>query len=85
MKNISKEVFLNALACPTLGWLLRSGQSIEQLSKEALTLGEQFRMDRGIEYQWVSIWTFNHQRARAAAIQVDRIMHLVVQHQSGHF
>ncbi|MCK4387423.1 MAG: hypothetical protein KAW00_01510 [Dehalococcoidia bacterium] len=49
MKNISKEVFLNALACPTLGWLLRSGQSIEQLSREALTLGEQFRMDQGIE------------------------------------
>ena len=49
MKNISKEVFLNTLACPTLGWLLRSGQSIEQLSKEALTLGEQFRMDQGIE------------------------------------
>ena len=49
MKNISKEVFLNALAYPTLGWLLRSGQSIERLSKEALTLGEQFRMDRGIE------------------------------------
>lgn len=49
MKNISKEVFLNILACPTLGWLLGSGQNIEQLSKEVLTLGEQFRMDQGIE------------------------------------
>jgi len=49
MKNISKEIFLNAIVCPTFGWLLRSGQRIEQLSEESLTLGEQFRIDQGIE------------------------------------
>lgn len=47
--NISKEVFLNTLICPTLGWLMRSGQDIEQLSEEALTLGEKFRMEQGLD------------------------------------
>ena len=50
MKNVSKSVFLNTLlVCPSLGWLLRSGEPIEQLSKEVLSLGEQFRIEEGAE------------------------------------
>src|SRR4030042_833584 len=49
MKNVSKNVFLNAIACPSLGWLLRSGEPIEQLSEEALSLGERFRIEQGAE------------------------------------
>lgn len=49
MKNISKQVFLNAIACPSLGWLLRSGQEVEGLSYESLSLAEQFRMEQGAE------------------------------------
>jgi predicted RecB family nuclease len=49
MKNISKQVFLNAVACPSLGWLLRSGQEVEGLSYESLSLAEQFRMEQGAE------------------------------------
>jgi len=49
MKNVSKNVFLNALVCPSLGWLLRSGEPIEQLSEEALSLAEQFRIEQGAE------------------------------------
>ena len=49
MKNISKQVFLNAIACPSLGWLMRSGQEVEALSSERLSLGEQFRIEQGNE------------------------------------
>lgn len=49
MKNISKQVFLNAVACPSLGWLIRSGQEVEALSYEALNLGEQLRIEQGAE------------------------------------
>lgn len=55
IRNISKEVFLNTLACSTLGWLMRSGQDIKQLSEEVLTLGERFRIEQGLEV---------HRRAR---------------------
>lgn len=51
MKNISKNIFLKALTCPTLGWLLRSGQYIEELSEESLTLADQFRIEQGIEIE----------------------------------
>lgn len=51
MKNMSKNIFLNALACPTLGWLLRSEQYIEDLSDESLTLADQFRIEQGIEIE----------------------------------
>ena len=44
MRNVSKEIFLNALVCPTLGWLMRSGQ----ISKTP-TMGERFRMEQGME------------------------------------
>lgn len=55
MKNITKNIFLNAIVCPTLGWLLRSGRSIEELTGKELTLGEQFRIEQGTEV---------HKRAR---------------------
>ncbi len=44
MLNVSKEVFLNALICPTLGWLMRS----EEICKSP-TLAERFRMKQGKE------------------------------------
>ncbi|MBI5042460.1 MAG: DUF2779 domain-containing protein [Nitrospirae bacterium] len=46
MRNVSKEIFLNALVCPTLGWLIR--MSREEVSREP-TLGERFRMEQGME------------------------------------
>ena len=46
MRNVSKEIFLNALACPTLGWLIRTRR--EEVSREP-TLGERFRMEQGME------------------------------------
>ncbi|GAG77544.1 unnamed protein product, partial [marine sediment metagenome] len=51
MKNMSKNIFLNSLACPTLGWLLRSGQYNEELSEESLTLADKFRIAQGIEIE----------------------------------
>jgi len=49
MNNITKNIFLNTGVCPTLGWLLRSEEEIRQLSIEALTLGEQFRIKQGLD------------------------------------
>lgn len=49
MKNVSKNVFLNTIICPSLGWLLRSGEPIEQLSEESLSLGDRFRIEQGAE------------------------------------
>lgn len=47
MKTISKNIFLNTLACPTLGWFLRSTEvSIEESEN---SLAKRFRMDQGIE------------------------------------
>lgn len=46
MRNVSKEIFLNTLVCPTLGWLIR--MSREEVSREP-TLGERFRMEQGME------------------------------------
>ena len=46
MRNVSKEIFLNAVACPALGWLIR--MSREEVSREP-TLGERFRMEQGME------------------------------------
>lgn len=44
MRNVSKQIFLNALVCPTLGWLTRA----EQLVKTP-TLCERFLMEQGME------------------------------------
>ena len=43
MRNVSKFIFLNALKCSTLGWLLRTGQ----YTSPSPTLGEQFRFEQG--------------------------------------
>ena len=50
MRNVTKEIFLNAVACPTLGWLLRCDESTRQLLKESRTLGAQFLMEQGLPY-----------------------------------
>ena len=49
MKSVSKQIFLNALVCPTLGWLSRSGEIAKQTIEAELTLGERFRIEQGIE------------------------------------
>jgi hypothetical protein len=49
MKNVSKNVFLNALVCPSLGWLLRSSEQIDELSAESLSVAERFRIEQGVE------------------------------------
>ncbi len=49
MKSVSKQIFLNVLVCPTLGWLMRSGEITKQITEAELTLGERFRIEQGIE------------------------------------
>jgi len=44
VRSISKNIFLNTLACPTLGWLLRS--EAEETRREP-TLAEHFHMEEG--------------------------------------
>ncbi len=45
VKSVSKQIFLKAVVCPALGWLLRSGE----IAEAELTLGERFRIEQGIE------------------------------------
>ncbi len=45
MRNVSKQVFLNALICPALGWI---SQCDDAFGAE-LTLGERFRIEQGLE------------------------------------
>jgi len=47
MKLVSKQIFLNSVACLTLGWLMRSGE-IDKMLPEA-SLGDKFRMEQGLE------------------------------------
>lgn len=47
MKLVSKDIFLNAIACPTLGWLKRSGDINEMLTE--VSPAEKFRMEQGLE------------------------------------
>lgn len=49
MRNVTKEIFLNAIACPALGWSLRCDENTRQLLEESRTLGEQFLMEQGLE------------------------------------
>lgn len=46
MRYISKKFFLNTLACPSLGWLLRHDQ-IDQ----SPTIGDRFVMEQGMEVE----------------------------------
>ena len=45
VRNVTKQIFLDALTCPTLGWISRCQ---EDFGAE-LTLGERFRIEQGIE------------------------------------
>ena len=45
MKNVSKQVFLDALTCPALGWISRVGKN----GRDGLSLGEMFRIEQGTE------------------------------------
>jgi len=51
MKNITKEVFLNTAACPTLGWMMVNEEDVKVLYSQPLSLAEQFRMEQGLEVQ----------------------------------
>jgi len=44
MRNVSKEIFLDSLVCPALGWMIRN----DKISKTD-TLGDKFRMWQGLE------------------------------------
>lgn len=44
---MSKQIFLNSIACPTCGWLMRSGVFDKKTTE--LTLGERFRIEQGLE------------------------------------
>jgi len=46
MRNITKRMFLNTLACPSFGWLMRLNP--EEVRRPA-TLGEKFRIEQGME------------------------------------
>jgi hypothetical protein len=45
-ETISKNLFLNAAVCQTLGWRLRANESQSDLTP---TLAQQFRMEQGAE------------------------------------
>ncbi|MGB2769144.1 MAG: DUF2779 domain-containing protein [Candidatus Zixiibacteriota bacterium] len=44
MRKVSKQVFLSAITCPTLGWSVRSGQIVD-----TPTSADRLRMEQGIE------------------------------------
>ena len=44
MQNVTKEIFLAALSCPSRGWLLRNSDDLT-----APTEAELFRMEQGAE------------------------------------
>ena len=46
MRNVNKQMFLNTLACPSYGWLMRLKP--EEVIRPA-TLGEKFRIEQGME------------------------------------
>lgn len=46
MRKITKEIFLNSIVCPTLGWMLRNPAKDE---KKDLDTAARFRMEQGIE------------------------------------
>ncbi|MBA3012439.1 MAG: hypothetical protein FP812_19715, partial [Desulfobacula sp.] len=45
MKNITKNIFLNTLACPSLGWLLRTNTSSPYQDDYAT----RFRLEQGVK------------------------------------
>lgn len=49
MRNVTKEIFLNAMVCPTLGWLIRIRGRQTVFGEPSLD--QQFRMEQGREVQ----------------------------------
>ncbi len=49
MKNVSKQIFLKAIVCPTMGWLLRTGAIDRKEAWARLGPGAKFRMEQGLE------------------------------------
>jgi hypothetical protein len=49
MRNITKSDFLNAMACPKLGWQLRNEREAGEPSISDLSLDERFRLEQGNE------------------------------------
>lgn len=49
MKHITKSLFLNAMACPKLGWRLRHEAESDRGSLSDVSTGERFRIEQGIE------------------------------------
>ena len=49
IETISKNLFLNAVLCATLGWRLRADESLDEVAFASPTLAEQFRMEQGAE------------------------------------
>ena len=49
LETISKNLFLNAVLCATLGWRLRADESLDEAAFASPTLAEQFRMELGAE------------------------------------
>ncbi|MFX1466984.1 MAG: hypothetical protein ACFFA5_10975 [Promethearchaeota archaeon] len=48
MQNVTKEIFLNALVCPTLGWLMRTDQislkqTFSKIMEEEMSIGRRVR------------------------------------------
>ena len=48
-ETISKNLFLNAAICSTLGWRLRADESRDEVASASPTLAQQFRMEQGAE------------------------------------
>ena len=48
-ETISKNLFLNAAVCATLGWRLRADGSLDEAAPASRTLADQFRMEQGAE------------------------------------
>ena len=49
MRDVTKEIFLNTLVCPTLGWVLRNEDVSGQNDSDEQSAGERFRKEQGIE------------------------------------
>ena len=48
-ETISKNLFLNAAICPTLGWRFRADEPPDNVASVSPTLAERFRMEQGAE------------------------------------
>lgn len=49
MRSVSKEIFLNTLVCPTLGWVLRNEDILGLTDSDHLTAAHRFRIEQGVE------------------------------------